>query len=54
MNLLKKIAPLLCLLLATMLTPFAYADTNGSEIQITNQPDNLVLQLGTQWAGLEF
>jgi len=34
--------------------PIAYADTNGSEIQITDQPDQLILQLGPKWAGVEF
>jgi hypothetical protein len=48
------LAPLLCLLLAGLLTPTVYADTNGSEIQITDQPDRLILQLGAQWAGVEF
>jgi len=31
-----------------------YADTNGNELRITNQPDKLVLQLGDDWAGTEF
>ena len=32
----------------------AYANTDGSELQITDQPDRLILQLGPQWAGMEF
>ena len=35
-------------------TPTVRADTDGNEIRITDQPDKLVLQLGPQWAGLEF
>jgi hypothetical protein len=31
-----------------------YADTNGSEIKLTDQPDQLILQLGPEWAGVEF
>ena len=31
-----------------------YADTNGKELKITAQPDKLVLQLGKDWAGVEF
>jgi hypothetical protein len=50
----KIIAPLLCLLLAAALTPDVFADTNGSEILIADQPDKLILQLGPQWAGVEF
>ena len=34
--------------------PTAYADTDGSELKITAQPDKLVLELGAQWAGAEF
>ena len=35
-------------------TPAAYADTDGSELQTTAQPDILTLQLGADWAGAEF
>ena len=31
-----------------------YADTDGTEIQIADQPDRLILQLGSQWAGVQF
>jgi len=31
-----------------------YADTDGSELQVTDQPEKLVLQLGPGWAGVEF
>ena len=31
-----------------------YADTDGNELKITNQPDKLVIQLGADWAGAEF
>ena len=45
--------------LAIVCTPIAYAvgdgvDADGSEIQITDQPDKLILQLGPQWVGVEF
>ena len=42
------------MLSALIFTPLAYADTNGSELKITAQPDRLVLQLGSGWAGAEF
>ncbi len=41
------------MLMAT-LCPASQADTDGTEPQITQQPDQLVLQLGTRWAGVEF
>ena len=31
-----------------------YADTDGKELKTTNQPDKLVLQLGSDWANVEF
>ena len=40
--------------LIAVLTPAAYADTDGTEPKIVQQPDQLVLQLGTRWAGVEF
>lgn len=46
------LATLLCLALC-LCTP-AFADTDGTEPKITQQPDQLVLQLGTRWAGVEF
>ena len=36
------------------LCPTAFADTDGTEPKVTQQPDQLVLQLGTRWAGVEF
>lgn len=51
----RTAACLFALMLAVAVYPSAvYADTNGSEIQITDQPDKLILQLGPQWAGVEF
>lgn len=47
-------ALLLTLLLMLVLTPAAYADTDPNTPQITQQPDQLVLQLGARWAGVEF
>ena len=40
--------------IAVIASSAAYANTDGSEIQITDQPDKLILQLGPQWAGVEF
>jgi hypothetical protein len=39
---------------ANIITAPAFADTDGSEIQITDKPDVLILQLGPDWAGVEF
>lgn len=45
----KKIpALLLTLLLMLVLAPAAYADTDANTPQITQQPDQLVLQLGAR------
>lgn len=41
-----------CLSLSLSIT--ALADTDGTEPKITQQPDQLVLQLGARWAGVEF
>ena len=38
----------------SILAPLALADTNGTELKITAQPDRLVLELGADWAGAEF
>ena len=32
----------------------ALADTDGTELLVTDQPDKLVIQLGPAWAGVEF
>lgn len=45
------LAMCLCLIL---FSPTAYADTDGTELQVTTQPDKLVIQLGAEWAGVEF
>ena len=34
--------------------PVVYADTDGTELQVTDQPELLVIQLGPEWAGAEF
>lgn len=47
-------ALLLTLSLALFLCPAAYADTDPSTPKITQQPDQLILQLGARWAGVEF
>ena len=47
-------ALVLAVLLTTLLCPTALADTDSNSPQITQQPDQLVLQLGARWAGVEF
>ena len=47
-------ALLLTLLLMLILSPDAYADTDANTHHITQQPDQLILQLGARWAGVEF
>lgn len=42
------------LALVLALCPAALADTDGTEPKITQQPDQLILQLGPAWAGVEF
>lgn len=44
----------LALALSLAMSTVAFADTDGSEPKITQQPDQLVLQLGARWAGVEF
>jgi cell division protein FtsL len=34
--------------------PVVYADTDGNELKITNQPDKLILRLGDAFANAEF
>lgn len=48
------ITVLTALLLTFLLCPAALADTDGTEPKIVQQPDQLVLQLGNRWAGVEF
>ena len=40
--------------LCATLPVYVYADTDGTEIQITERPERLTVQLGRQWAGVEF
>ncbi len=47
-------AALMALLIALSICPAALADTDGTEPQIVQKPDQLVLQLGARWAGVEF
>ena len=49
-----RVTILITLCLAMCLCTTAFADTDGTEPKITQQPDQLVLQLGTRWAGVEF
>ena len=56
MKIVKRIcAALMAVAIAAVVFPISvYADTNGSEIKLIDQPDKLILQLGPQWAGVEF
>lgn len=45
---------LLAAVLSLALAPAALADTGDTTPKITQQPDQLVLQLGVRWAGVEF
>ncbi len=44
----------LTFLLMLVMAPAALADTDETTPRITQQPDQLVLQLGVRWAGVEF
>ena len=51
----KAIACFLFIIIASAVaTSSALANTDGNEIQITDQPDKLIIQFGVQWAGTEF
>ena len=51
----RTFALLMAAAIAAVIFPtVVFADTDGSEIQITDQPDVLILQLGPEWAGVEF
>lgn len=43
-----------CLCVAFLFAPAIYADTDGTELKVTDQPEKLVIQLGAAWAGVEF
>ena len=45
---------LLAIALSLAMSTAAFADTDGTEPKIVQQPDQLILQLGTRWAGVEF
>ena len=45
---------LLAIALSLAMSTAVFADTDGTEPKIVQQPDQLVLQLGTRWAGVEF
>ena len=45
---------LLAIALSLAMSTAAFADPDGTEPKIVQQPDQLVLQLGTRWAGVEF
>jgi|GluameStandDraft_1065615.scaffolds.fasta_scaffold37366_3 hypothetical protein len=47
-------ALLLTLLLMLAMSPAALADTDENTPRIAQQPEQLVLQLGVRWAGVEF
>ncbi len=37
-----------------LFVPVVYADTDGTELRVTDQPEKLVIHLGPAWAGVEF
>lgn len=43
-----------CICAVLLFAPAVYADTDGTELKVTDQPEKLVIQLGTAWAGVEF
>lgn len=47
-------ALLLAFLLMLVMSPAVLADTDENTPRIIQQPDQLVLQLGVRWAGVEF
>ena len=49
----KFIFVLICLLLS-LTTAIVYADTDGNELRTTNQPDKLIIQLGSDLADAKF
>jgi len=55
-NILRKWPAALALFICALLflSPSVYADPDGTELQITDQPEKLVIQLGPEWAGVEF
>ena len=56
MTLLNKICLWVIALLISvcLFLSVARADTDGTEIQVTEQPEKLIIQLGPQWAGVQF
>jgi hypothetical protein len=51
----KSAALLIAIAVAAVIFPsIVCADTDGSELRIADQPDRLILQLGPEWAGVEF
>jgi len=55
----QKLAPFIFAIIISCVLAFAYilvvhADTDGSELRTTAQPDRLVLDLGADWAGTQF
>jgi|GEM_PF-6439486 len=43
-----------CIAALSFSCTMVFADTNGTEIKITDQPDRLIIQLGPEWIGVEF
>lgn len=48
------VGTLTALVVALVLCPAALADTGPDTPRITQQPDQLILQLGARWTGVEF
>lgn len=45
---------ILLVIIIMALSPAALADTNGQELKVTDQPDRFVLELGSDWSGVQF
>lgn len=53
-KILFSVLTLILILLVVSAAQPAYADTDGTEPKFTEQAEQLILQLGTKWAGVEF
>lgn len=50
----RCMAMLAAVVLVLAICPVALADTDEKTMQLAQEPDQLILQLGTRWAGVEF
>ncbi len=50
----KKWLVVLVAVIVMLAMPIAYADTDGTELLVTDEPAQLIIHLGTDWAGAAF